>query len=72
MHQMYAIIDKVNSTHLGLGSAVAFSIICVKAHMCMLLIAPSGTGKSVITDMVARVHPNPKLLCTPLLQLCFR
>lgn len=59
MHQMYSIIDKVNETHQGLGNAVAFSIICTKAKMCMLLVAPSGCGKSVISDTIGNIHPEP-------------
>lgn len=58
MHQLYNIIDEVNSTHKGLGNAVAVAILCVKARQCLLLVAPSGCGKSVITDAVGSVHPN--------------
>lgn len=63
MHQLYEIIAEVEKTHPGLGNAVAFSIIGVKARMCLLIVAPSGCGKSVITDSIANVHPDPiKLL----------
>ncbi|GAH64293.1 unnamed protein product, partial [marine sediment metagenome] len=45
-------------THIGLGRAITFSVICIKARQCLLLIAPSGCGKSVITDTLAALHPN--------------
>ncbi|GAH53676.1 unnamed protein product, partial [marine sediment metagenome] len=48
-HQLYDIMTNVDKSHLGLGKAVAFSVICVKARQCLLLVAPSGCGKSVIT-----------------------
>jgi len=50
VHQLYSVIGDVEKTHSGLGNALAFSIICVKARMCLLNVAPSGTGKSVITN----------------------
>lgn len=59
MHQLNTIIESVNKTHEGLGKAVAMTILCIKARQCMLLVAPSGCGKSVITDMIKKVHPKP-------------
>jgi len=62
-HQLLDIMASIEKSHLGLGKAVAFSIICVKAKQCLLLVAPSGCGKSVITDAMSDAHPNPiKLL----------
>jgi len=58
-HQLTEIISAVEKTHLGLGRAIAFSIICIKARQCLLLVAPSGCGKSVITDTLGEVHPDP-------------
>ena len=58
MHQLYSIIEGVEKTHLGLGNAMAFSIICTKARKCLLLVAPSGCGKSVITDSLGILHPD--------------
>lgn len=59
MHPLSEVIKIVDSTHAGLGSAVAFAIICTKARQCLLMVSPSGCGKSVITDMLAKAHPNP-------------
>jgi len=59
VHPMHNVIATIDKTHYGLGRAVAFSIICVKAKQCLLLVAPSGCGKSVITDMMKDIHPNP-------------
>lgn len=62
-HQLYDVISNIEKTHPGLGKAVAFSVICVKARLCLLLVAPSGCGKSVITDTMSNLHPDPiKLL----------
>jgi len=62
-HQLYDVITNLEKTHPGLGKAVAFSVICVKARLCLLLVAPSGCGKSVITDTMSILHPDPvKLL----------
>ncbi len=58
MHQLYSVIKDVEKTHSGLGNAMAFSIIGVKARKCLLLIAPSGCGKSVITDCIGKKHPD--------------
>ena len=57
-HPLYSVIEGIDKTHLGLGKAIAFSIICIKARQCLLLVAPSGCGKSVITDTLANVSPN--------------
>jgi len=51
-------MDKTESTHVGLGKAIAFTSICIKARQCLLLVAPSGCGKSVITDALALAHPD--------------
>ena len=58
MHQLYSIIRDVEKTHSGLGNALAFSIICTKARMCLLNVAPSGTGKSVITNTLKKSYPD--------------
>jgi len=52
------VIDKINQTHPGLGNAIAFSIICTKARQCLLIVSPSGCGKSAITDMLGVIHPD--------------
>ena len=62
-HQLYQVITDIDRSHAGLGKAVAFSVICVKARQCLLVVAPSGCGKSVITDAMGEAHPSPlKLL----------
>ena len=37
---------------------MAMAIVCVKARECLLLVSPSGCGKSVITDTLAKIHPE--------------
>lgn len=58
MHPLYGIMETVNKSHQGLGRAVAFSVLCIKARMCLLLVAPSGCGKSVCTDLLEEVSPD--------------
>jgi len=70
LHQLYSIIQGVDETHPALGHAVAFSVLCAKARLCLLLVAPSGCGKSVITDTIASLHPDSvKLLSITRAQL---
>jgi len=58
MHQLYSVIADVEKTHPGLGNALAFAAICVKARMCFLMVAPAGTGKSVIGRTLAQAYPD--------------
>lgn len=62
MHQLYTVINDVEKTHLGLGNALAFAIICVKAKKCLLLISPAGCGKSVITNTIGNSYPDTYIL----------
>ena len=58
MSQLTEIMKSIESTHMGLGKAVAMSILCAKARQCLLLVAPSGCGKSIITDAIKLHHPD--------------
>lgn len=58
LHQLHEIISSIDKTHLGLGKATALSVICIKARQCLLMVSPSGCGKSVMTDMLGALHPN--------------
>lgn len=58
MHQLYSIIEGVERTHPGLGNAITFSLICVKARMCLLIVSPAGCGKSAISNCIANSHPE--------------
>ncbi len=58
MHQLDEVIISIESTHSGLGKAVAMSILCIKARQCLLMVAPSGCGKSIITDAIKIAHPD--------------
>ena len=58
MHKLQGLIDSVEATHKGLGKVIAFSVIAIKAKQCLILVAPSGCGKSVITDSLAIAHPD--------------
>jgi len=58
MHQLYSLIEEVDKTHPGLGNAMAFAVICVKARKCLLIVSPAGCGKSAITDTVSKSYPD--------------
>lgn len=57
-HQLYRVIADVEKTHSGLGNALAFAAICVKARMCLLFVAPAGTGKSVIGRTIGQAYSD--------------
>jgi len=52
MHSLRRLIRQIDKTHKGLGAMIAMNLICAKAKMCILNIAPAGCGKSVSTDTV--------------------
>ena len=52
MHSIRKLIRQIDQTHKGLGAMIAMNIICAKAKMCILNVAPAGCGKSVSTDAV--------------------
>jgi len=52
MHAIRKLIKQVDKTHKGLGAMIAMNVICAKAKMCILNVAPAGCGKSVSTDAV--------------------
>lgn len=58
MHQLYDIIRGVEETHLGLGNAIAFTAISVKARKCLIIVSPAGCGKSAVSDAVGSVYPE--------------
>ena len=57
-HYLTEIEDAVNPTHHGLGALAAFTVLAVKARRCALLIAPSGCGKSKVTEWIERQTPG--------------
>lgn len=57
MHKLHTIIQGVEKTHPNLGNAIAFSAICVKARMCLLIVSPAGCGKSAISESVRETCP---------------
>lgn len=50
------IVTTVNSTHPGLGSALAFALVATTARKCLLMISPSGFGKSAVSEVVADLN----------------
>jgi len=52
LHSIQKLIRQVDKTHKGLGAMIAMNIVCAKAKMCILNVAPAGCGKSVSTDTV--------------------
>ena len=58
MHKLYTIIQDVEKTHHNLGNAVAFSAICIKARICLLIVSPAGCGKSVVSEAIGATYPT--------------
>lgn len=56
MHYLDGLLKQVEKTHKGLGNACAFAVLCVKARECLLIVAPSGTGKSTVVNFVTNNH----------------
>ena len=50
MHKLRKLVRDIDKTHKGLGAMVAMNLVCAKAKMCILNVAPAGCGKSVTTD----------------------
>lgn len=57
-HQLDKIASDINSTHPNIGDAVALAMICAKAKMCLLVVAPAGCGKSLVSSTVANAYPK--------------
>lgn len=53
-HKLVSLIDNVNSTHPHLGYLMAMTIIAIKAEQFLLVISPSGCGKSAVSAVIKR------------------
>ena len=58
-HQLITLIKQVNETHPRLGKLIAMSVISVKAHQFLLVVSPSGCGKSASSHCIAKNHADP-------------
>ena len=58
MHALADIAHYVNVSHSHLGELLAMSMVAVKARKCLLVIAPSGCGKTRVSDFMAASHPD--------------
>jgi len=52
MHKIHKLIKEIDKTHKGLGAMIAMNLICAKAKLLILNVAPAGCGKSVSTDSI--------------------
>lgn len=57
-HYLEEIERQVNETHPGLGPLAAFTLLGVKAARMVIIVAPSGCGKSAITEWLEREYPH--------------
>jgi len=53
-HQLVSLIDSIDATHPRLGRLVAMSVIAVKAQQFLLVVSPSGCGKSAVSSLILR------------------
>lgn len=52
------LIADIDKTHANLGKLIAIQQICVKARKFMLVVSPSGCGKSVGMNFICQNTPN--------------
>lgn len=57
-HNLETLEAAVDQTHPGLGPLAAFTLMCVKASRMTIIVAPSGCGKSKITEWIERELPH--------------
>lgn len=55
MHKLRKLIRDVDKTHKGLGAMLAINLLCAKAKITCLNIAPAECGKSTITDALTLI-----------------
>jgi len=55
------ILENVEKTHIGLGRLALFDVLSDIANRCTMIIGPSGSGKSVCTDVVYDMTERTKL-----------
>jgi len=58
MHQLQSIINQVDKTHPRLGNVVAMLVLITKASKCMLIVSPSGCGKSAAGEIAHAALKN--------------
>jgi len=61
MHPLVKLRNQVKKTHKGLENLVMFEMLCVKAKKCCFVVAPSGTGKSTVSNAVSEWYGGKKL-----------
>ena len=52
-HALIKLVNQVDSTHSRLGRLVAMSVIAVKAQQFLLVVSPSGCGKSAVSSLLS-------------------
>lgn len=55
MHLVRQIMQAVEKTHPRLGNLVAMGLVAARARMCMIVVAPAGTGKSSASNLIGRL-----------------
>src|SRR3972149_4074290 len=58
-HALVKLVNLVDSTHPRLGRLVAMSAVAVKARQFLLVVSPSGCGKSSSSVVMAATHKDP-------------
>ena len=58
-HQLENLISEIDTTHPRLGRLIAMSVIAVKAQQFLLVISPSGCGKSSSSSVIGKTHKDP-------------
>jgi hypothetical protein len=58
VHVLQRVKTEIDTTHPGLGRLAAFSLIATRARKCLLVISPSGFGKSASSESIADLYPQ--------------
>ena len=58
-HQLVQLVNQIDFTHPRLGKLIAMSVIAVKAQQFLLVISPSGCGKSSSSSVINKTHKMP-------------
>lgn len=57
-HPLCAAVAAIRATHPGLERLAVMVAVAARAKKCLLVVAPPGTGKSVVGEWLGGTHPN--------------
>ena len=70
-HQLIELVKQIELTYPRLGRLVAMSIIAVKARQFLLVVSPSGCGKSANTFLLGQSRKDVIRFLSAFMTACF-